>query len=280
MSATLDPTTIKKSGTVSSLISNLAVIALKLRLAKNSGVMCETNASSSNIILTGIIKNITVKGKGWESPLGLTCRAIEANVDKCAIDINSVIKNRKLRLTDPAIGKAMIALDTADFRNFITHPLFEAQSPSLSGKGDDGLFEFLTEGIEIMSSPTDKDAGGVVVFYGNCLGKKWRCELRRGPGNSVPSNRAVVEVTPVSSSLYESGLEHEESRQLSVLISNFFNALVFELDGTYLSFKDLIIHTPSENRKTNDLSAHAGKSHVLIALAIKVKKLPSSGTPF
>jgi len=280
LSATLDPTTVKKSGAMSSLISNLAVIALKLRLAKHSGVTCEVSASSSNIIFNGTIGPVSVKGRGWGSPLGLTCRAIEANVDKCTLDMNSVVKNRKLLLVEPAIGKAMIALDTTDFGSFITHPLFEAQAPSLSGRGNDGLFEFLKESTEITSNPNDIDAEGVVVFYGNCLGKRWRCELRRGSGNTVPSNRALVKVTPASSKSTSSRVLQEESRELSALITNFFNALVFELDGVYFSFKDLIIHTSTERRKTNDRSAHAHKSHVLIALAIKVKKFPSTGTAF
>merc|ERR1719491_982295 len=136
LSAILDPTTtVKRRGATSSLISNLAVIALKSRLAQNSGIECEVNASSPDIIFNGTIGPVSVKGRGWGSPLGLTCRAIEANVDQCTLDMNSVIKNRKLLLIEPAIGKAMIALDATDFGNFITHPLFYAQSPSLEGRG-------------------------------------------------------------------------------------------------------------------------------------------------
>jgi len=281
LSATLDPTTVKKSGTTSSLISNLAIIALKLRLAQHSGVACEVNASSSNIIFNGTIGPVSVKGRNWRSPLGLTCRAIEANVDQCTLDMESVIKKRKLLLTEPAIGKAMIALDATDFGNFITHPLFYAQSPSLEGRGgENGLFEFLKDDVEITISRNEKVDVGVVVFYGNCLGERWRCELRRESGNSVPSNQAIVDVTPLSPTSKSRGALKEQSTEISTLLTNFFNALVFELDGTYMSFKDLIVHTSSGKRTSNDDSTGAKKSTVLIALGIKVRKFPSPGTPF
>jgi len=279
-------TTVKKRGASSSLISNLAVIALKSRLAQNSGVACEVSALSPDILFSGAVGPVSVKGRGWGSPLGLTCRAIEANVEKCAIDINYAITKRKLLLTEPAIGKAMIALDTVDFGNFITHPLFKAQAPTLSGTGEHGLFEFVKEGVDITSNPNE-DAEGVIKFYGYCLGKRWRCELRRGSGNTVPSNQAVVDVTPAplastSTSTSTTSIDElqKQSREISALLSTFFNALVFELDGVYLSFKDLFIHTSSGIRKSKDRAAHAQASHVLIALAIKVRKLPSSSAQF
>jgi len=184
-----------------------------------------------------------------------------------------MFRKRKLVLLKPALGKAMVALDGVDFRNLLVHPLFRAQAPRLV-QGDGGEFEFLKERVDIMS-PRGGGEEKVVEFYGSCLGERWRCELRRQSGGgdeSESSNRVVVDVTHVptaSSSL--SGVRHPEqiAGELSVLLSDFFNALVFELDGTYLSFKDMVVHT-SPTRKD--------KSHVLIAFDIKVRKFPSAGT--
>ena len=67
--------------------------------------------------------------------------------------MNHDIMNIKLLLIEPAIRKAMIALDTVNFGNFITHPLFFIQALSLLGRGKHGLLEFLKEGIDITSNP-------------------------------------------------------------------------------------------------------------------------------
>jgi len=279
LSATLAPETANKSGITSSLISNAAIVALKLRLARHSGVACEVNASSSNIIFNRTIGPVSVKGRGWESPLGLSCRAIEANVDRCSLDMNRVIRDKKLSLIEPAMGKAMIALDATDFGNFITHPLLKAQTPCISGKQEHGFFEFLKEDVDIIANPNNKEDEGLVIFYGNCLGERWRCELRRGAVNAASSNQAIIKVMPASSNSASSHSLQEESRELSTLITLFFNSLVFELGGTYLSFKDLFI-TSSSKSKSNDRSREASNTQVLISLAIKVKKFPSPGTPF
>lgn len=273
------------NGVTSTLISQLAVVALKLRLAQHSGVSCDVNASSKNLFLKSSVGPVTVRGRGWESPLGLTCRAIDANVETCTLDMNSVLNKRKLILVTPAVGKAMVALDPKDFGSFLTHPLLTAQSPSLRTSIDEDkaeaeanasrrTFEFSDKDVEI----TDED-GGVVVFYGNCMGERWRCELMRG---SNASKKAVINVSHefVSST---SRIEEEESlRDLNIhliedelesILATFFNELVFELDGTFLSFQDMKIHRPKNSVKHDD-------ANVLIALGITVKKFPSPGVAF
>ena len=85
----------------SSLVSQLAVVALKLRLQDQSGVKCDVTASSSDLLLKGKVGPVTVKGRGWQSRLGLTCRAIEATVDSCDLDIGRIFNSQKLVLTTP-----------------------------------------------------------------------------------------------------------------------------------------------------------------------------------
>eukprot|EP00978_Attheya_sp_CCMP212_P036517 scaffold166324_cov49-Attheya_sp.AAC.1 len=88
-------------GVTSSLISKLAVVALRLRLEQNSGVECDVQGKSADLLLKGKVGPVTVRGKGWGSPLGLTCRAIEATVGQCDLDLGSIVSKRKLRLTVP-----------------------------------------------------------------------------------------------------------------------------------------------------------------------------------
>lgn len=89
------------NGITSSLISNLAVVALKLRLHDQTHVGCDVTATSSDVLLKGQVGPVTVKGRGWQSRLGLTCRAIEATVDKCNLDVGRILSNKKLVLNTP-----------------------------------------------------------------------------------------------------------------------------------------------------------------------------------
>ena len=113
------------------------------------------------------------------------CGANKADVDGCQLDVDRMIRKRKLVLLKPALGRAMVALDRVDFGDLLAHPLFRAQVPRLM-QGDGGEFEFLKEGVDIISSSLLSSRGGgdgsqeekVVSFYGSCLGERWRCELR------------------------------------------------------------------------------------------------------
>lgn len=98
------PTTTTRSSPSSSVTSNfisqLACMALKRRLEDQKHVSCDLTAESNNLLF-GKVGPVTVKGRGWRSPLGLTCRAIEATVNVCTLDMGKVISNQKLVLTTP-----------------------------------------------------------------------------------------------------------------------------------------------------------------------------------
>lgn len=249
-------------GVTSSLISNLAVAALKLRLADHSAVSCDvTGSSAADLLLRGTVGPVTVRGRGWSSQLGLTCRAIDATVNRCHLDMGSVVSRRKLVLTTPAKGDALIALNGADFANFIKHPLMKP--PALPGS--DESFRFLKEDVSI---DVTSDKGGAVIFHGEYMERRWRCELRRGwGGRNNGSKGALVSVKPASGEGAADG-EREISARLTEILSAFFNEMVFELDGTYLSFKDMMVTSKGD------------APSVMLALSITVKKFPSAGLAF
>ena len=97
-------------GITSNLISSLAVAALKLRLKEQTHVVCDVTATSSDVLLKGQVGPVTVKGRDWQSRLGLTCRAIEATVDKCNLDVGRIISNQKLVLNTPGECKTVLML--------------------------------------------------------------------------------------------------------------------------------------------------------------------------
>lgn len=248
----------------SSVISNLAVLALKLRLKRHSGVSCDVEASSRSLLLTSTVGPVTVKGRDWCSPLGLTCRVIEANVSECRLDMNAVFQRQKLILTTPALGKAMVALDEVDFANFLTHPLLDKQVPKVAI----GKFVFDKKNVVV------REEDGHVIFYGYCGGERWKCILKRIESDSSRSPKASIDVSHViSDNSIPTKVEVQDleaiGMELTMVMTQFFNDLVFELDGTFLSFEDMKIHRP----KGRD-------AQVLMALGIIVKKFPSPGVAF
>ena len=89
-----------QSSLTSNLVSQLAVGALKRRLKDQTHVACDLTANPTDM-LSGRVGPVTVKGRGWQSRLGLTCRAIEATVESCELDMGRVISSQKLVLNVP-----------------------------------------------------------------------------------------------------------------------------------------------------------------------------------
>jgi hypothetical protein len=237
------------------LISQLAVIALRLRLTEQSDVACDVSSTSSDLLLRGTIGPVTVKGKGWRSGLGLTCRAIEATVGTCELNVGRILSSRKLVLTVPAKGKAMIALDNLDFGNFITHPLIRPPVVPRSDTTDGSPLTFLKDGAQI------DPVLGTVTFRVTLMGVEWRCALQRGP---VEAKRALIEVVPVVPMPDSSAT----ARVLEDALTDYFNELEFELDGTMLSFRDMMV------------TDKGASPSVMLALNIVVRKFPSPGVAF
>jgi hypothetical protein len=245
-------------GISSSLISQLAVIALKMRLKDQTDVSCNVQSKSSDLLLGGRVGPVTVKGKGWRSGLGLTCRAIEATVDTCELDVARVLSKRKLALIHPAKGKAMVALNSIDFGNFMTHPLLK---PPALINGDSEI-AFCKEGTQV--DPTT----GTVIFYATTSqesGARWKCVLGRDDADGTKRARIQVSLADEAAAVQDA---ETISQQMTEALSDFFNKMVFELDGTFLSFRDMMVTDKGDSPS------------VMLALNIVVHKFPSPGLKF
>ena len=150
----------------------------------------------------------------------------------------------------------MVALNAIDFGNFITHPLM--LPPGLPDSDSNSKLEFLKEGVCLDTSK------GTVTFSGIYLDSKWIFTLRRGDGGK----RAVITVQAAESSPNNQIDVESVAKGLTEVTSNFFNEMVFELDGTFLSFGDMM------------LTAKGKDPSVMLSLSILVKKFPSPGLEF
>lgn len=157
----------------------------------------------------------------------------------------------------------MVALSATDFGNFITHPLMKPPSPPINTTSDTNKLLFLRENVSLDAST------GSVVFFGTYAGSKWKFTLRR---DSDSGKKAKIDATLVQSSRGndgEAGIDYDAIQQsLALTTSNFFNEMVFELDGTFLSFEDMML-TPKGREPS-----------VMLSLSILVRKFPSPGIEF
>lgn len=221
----------------------------------NSGVKVLVKAEPTEL-LAGRVSYVKVVGRKWASPTGrLTCQKIEASVSDCSLDFPSVVSRRKLVLTNPAKGTAMVALNTDDFGSFLTHPLLK---PPKLDNGE--IFKFSNENVSINCDSSE------IIFYGSHAGSDWTCTLSKGP----ESSNALIKATPMnlSEDREETLQQVDTSLRLTNLLTEYFNDLIFELDGTFLSFGNLLI------------TSKGGTPSILFALAITVRKFPSTGLDF
>ena len=145
----------------------------------------------------------------------------------------------------------MIALNSEDFGNFITHKLMQ---PPKAASGEKPVF--LKENTVIDTKE------GKVVFYSSFRGQKWECALER-----IPS---VMGTANVSVALAEGSDEALDgvAPELATSLTHFFNNMVYELDGTFLSYRDMMI------------TDKGSSASVMLALNILVRKFPSPGIDF
>jgi len=240
-----------KGGITSGLISNLAIAALERRLGDDAAVDCIVQAEPHDLLL-GRVGPVVVKGTEWKSPLGMSCRAIEAKVGNCMLDMANVIQRQKLILNVPARGSALVTFNANDFGNFLNHPLLK--SPQYKYNGQIQNLKFLKNNIVI------DPATSSVTFHIEVLNSNWKCILTRS------TNEAMIQVTP-SSEINNMSIEKiaNISSQLSTIVTKYFNSLIFDLEGTFVSYKDMALN---------------GEGEVILELNILVKKFPSRKLKF
>lgn len=151
----------------------------------------------------------------------------------------------------------MIALDATDFGNFLSHPLVHPPKISAPGSSDNNL-HFLRDQVSIDAET------GTVNFFAMFDGAKYACALRRGHEDE---NRAVVQVTATGDEVKDMNVE-SVTTALSEKISEYLNTIVFELDGTYLTFRDMMV------------TSKGSAPSVMLSMGIQVNKFPSRNLAF
>ena len=163
---------------------------------------------------------------------------------------------QRLVLKQASLGTANVALNGEDFNNFLAHPLLKP--PSISGiASDDETKNLQFTQDEVIIDPKSK----TVTFFVHCNQEKWRCVLKR-------TNHADRRATIVVSAVEQGDNTDDLSLELSEKLTSYFNEIVYELDGTFLTFRDMMITDKGTSPS------------VLLQMGIKVEKFPSRNLAF
>ena len=121
---------------------------------------------------------------------------------------------------------------------------------------------FLKENVSVNPS------SGTVLFYGMYGGSKWLFTLQRAAESSQKA-KITAALSEANQSSGTTNTDFDQmAKALALTTSQFFNEMVFELDGTFLSFEDMML-----TDKGKEPSA-------MLSLKITVKKFPSPGLEF
>ena len=192
------------SSTVLILYGSLSVVLLFLFS------LCSTD------LFRGNLKEAKVAGDNWSTPAGMSMRSIDLTLNGFSIKVEDVLKGA-ITFRLPAKGKAVLLLNSADFANFLVHPLL-TMAPLACGD-----FEFSRNysSIDIENE--------IIYFSGLWHGQHIILEA------SQPKRFGEIFVrvadAPRLTSLGITTLSKE--------MSHFFNTVRLDMDGTQLSFSDM-----------------------------------------
>jgi len=250
-------------GDVGGLLAAVAEVALKSRLRTWTSVTPEVRANVGDV-MQGRVAGVTIRGRGWCSPLGLSCRTLAVAVPGGAgIDVEALFARQRILLRAPAVGDGVVEMDAQDFEAFLAHPGMPSPGAGLAFRTGQGA-----------RCEVDPDRG-VVRF--SCVvladGRTVRCELAPAPSPASangrilpPSVRVVLDGGGGGGSGSAQGAAAADGAGIGDRLGRFFADLVFELDGTFLQFRRLAVAP--------------GSRTIRLDVSVRVEKFPSPGLEF
>ncbi|KAJ1490742.1 hypothetical protein T484DRAFT_3298053 [Baffinella frigidus] len=202
------------------ILSRVAEVGLKLKLARHRGVAVDVTASPAKI-LAGGVEGVQVSGKLWASPGKLTCKQLDVQVGETVIDIPQLLSpfSPQIVMKVPARGTAAIVFDPADWGNFLVHELVgKAQLPQ-------GEFRFSRAGASIDA------ARQCALFSGEWRGEQVQLELSQSRQGGEVSVREAGKV--------------DGEGELCGALAAWFQDLDVNLDGAHFFLEEIRFGAPN-----------------------------------
>ncbi len=183
-------------------LSNLATLGLKACLARWEKVAVRVISKDFFSLLKGEIDQVEVQGLAWQSPRGLSCRALSVHTEPLALDLAAILSG-KILLKQAVGATAQVALNADDFAHLLVSPLLDDYWSSLTVADQ-----------PISALRVDDLVDGKLLLSGQWQGTAYQFELQAGT-----DGKALV-----------SGSQDDLARALA----DFFNHLMIDLQGLEL----------------------------------------------
>jgi len=216
------------------LLARIAEFALSTNLRAFDDVTAVVDASVFGM-LGGRVDGVIITGARWASRKNLTCATARFEVGAAAIDPIALVTERVVKLREPARGTAKLVFTTADFGNFLSHPLTVAamRSHAWPSTRAPGGFELVGERVALED--------GAVVFEGRAVEGGGGREGGGGYRIAMRPKRAGDVGVVVECHRYDDDGSRARHPDLDAAVETFFETLMIDLCGAQLRFRQLAI---------------------------------------
>jgi len=220
------------------LLSKVAELVLRSRLTKVESVSVAVDSTPLEM-LSGLVRGVTVQGKGWCTPLRLSCDALDVRVGRTEIDLQKLLKSQRIFMKTPARGTATMTFTASDWKDFLAHPLtkdalgkYSVQTPV------EPLVQFKSNGRVLFEPSSTAASSGLVVFpvsWG-----AYHFDVALGQNGSGPFITAKLDESTAGRM---TAAERKDVRKVEAWVARFFETLLLDLDGCALSFRSMKVTT-------------------------------------
>ena len=253
-----------------SLLSSVASLVLRSRLQRMESVDVDVQAAPGSL-LSGCVDAVTVSGRGWCTPLNLSCASLRVTVGRTAIDLGGLVSTRQILLQQPAIGDAQMAFSAPDWANFLKHPLMRESVAAQIRKTGLSLrhgVSFARSSARIVRGRLEGDRGGVEFTL------DWDARPMIARLGLASSGKVVVDAhyyasTPSAAPQIVNAESTSEEQAASVWLASLFQTLLIDLDGCELRFRSLCVRMPRARE------AASTRAELCLDLDVRVRSFPS-----
>lgn len=268
----------------SALLSTVATLVLQARLREAGSIDVCVDATPTSL-LSGGVDGVRVRGRGWCTPLRLSCSALDMDVGATAIDPSALLTQRKIVLKRPALGRAQIHFRDADWDSFLVHPLMDSAIDArraTAAAAAPAVVSFARARSRIRP-PSASSQSGAVEFTLMWGGEALRARLTQSVADGQVSviARPLTTRNDVDAATKGSGGEQmakASADAAAAWLAGLFAALVIDLDGCELSFRRLKVVTSAA--PSGDTAAASAAAELSLNLDVCVRSFPSPAINF
>ena len=210
-------------------LRSVASLVLRSRLRECQSVDVAVDASPASV-LSGAVDAVVVSGRRWCTPLNLSCAELDVRVGKTAIDASQLLAQRRIVLRQPSLGDATMSFSSADWSNFLRHPLMQtAVERKQQRRASDAT---AVDASVSFARSTARVVDGGVKFTLDWDRRPMVAQLGQGAGSGAVEVRAAF-FAPSGEP------EDEDCPSAGRWLADLFQTLVIDLDGCALTFRSL-----------------------------------------